>query len=93
MSIWAGRSVHWKKQKKAANNGIAAMGISENKIVVLSAEDDEQPAQQTASVLTLTDNTPAVAVANLQYYSYSYGSTTGGSTNDSYYSKKYLWKY
>mgnify|MGYP005768092351 FL=1 len=75
----------WKKctleeAKEAANNGIAAMGISENKIVVLSAEDDEQPAQQTASVLTLTDNTPAVAVANLQYYSYSYGSTTGGST-------------
>ena len=84
-TVSTGEYMGWKKctleeAKEAANNGIAAMGISENKIVVLSAEDDEQPAQQTASVLTLTDNTPAVAVANLQYYSYSYGSTTGGST-------------
>lgn len=75
----------WKKctieeAKEAADKGVAAIGISENKIVVLSAEDEEQPVTQTASVLTLTDNTPAVAVANLQYYSYSYGSTTGGST-------------
>ncbi len=84
-TVSTGEYMGWKKctleeAKEAANNGIAAMGISENKIVVLSAEDDEQPVQQTASVLTLTDNTPAVAVANLQYYSYSYGSTTGGST-------------
>ena len=84
-TISTGEYMGWKKctleeAKEAANNGIAAMGISENKIVVLSAEDDEQPVSQTNSVLTLTDNTPAVAVANLQYYSYSYGSTTGGST-------------
>ena len=86
-TVSTGEYMGWKKctleeAKEAANKGIAAMGISENKIVVLSAEDDEQPAQQTASVLTLTDNTPAVVIANLQYYSYSYGSTTGGSGTD-----------
>ena len=73
----------WRKYtleeaKEAANNGTAAIGISEDKIVILSAEDEEQPAPQTASVLTLTDTTPAVFVANLQYYAYSYGTTGGG---------------
>ena len=80
-TVSTGEYMGWKKctleeAKEAANNGIAAMGISENKIVVLSAEDDEQPAQQTASVLTLTDNTPAVAVANMTYYIYSHYTTT-----------------
>ncbi len=75
----------WRKctleeAKEAANNGTAAIGISEDKIVILSAEDEEQPAPQTASVLTLTDTTPAISVANLQYYAYSYGTTGGGTT-------------
>ena len=64
-----------EEAKEAANNGTAAIGISEDKIVILSAEDEEQPAPQTASVLTLTDNTPAVAVANMTYYTYSYDNT------------------
>lgn len=51
------------------------MGISEDKIIVLTAEDEEQPVSQTNSVLTLTDNTPAVAVADLQYYAYRYETT------------------
>ena len=80
-TVSTGEYMGWKKctleeAKEAANNGIAAMGISENKIVVLSAEDEEQPAQQTASVLTLTDNTPIASVLNLDYYSYRYGNTT-----------------
>ncbi len=73
----------WRKctleeAKEAANNGTATIGISEDKIVILSAEDEEQPAPQTASVLTLTDTTPAVAVADLQYYTYSYSTTNYG---------------
>lgn len=73
----------WRKctleeAKEAANNGTAAIGISEDKIVILSAEDEEQRAPQTASVLTLTDNTPAISVANLQYYAYSYNKTKYG---------------
>ncbi len=76
----------WRKctleeAKEAANNGVAAIGISEDKIVILSAEDEEQPAPQTASVLTLTDTTPAVAIADLQYYTYSYSTTNGGNNS------------
>lgn len=70
------RHCNFEKAKEAANNGIAAMGINQDRIVVLSAEDTEQSVAQTASVLTLTDNTPAVAVANLQYYIYNYDCTT-----------------
>ena len=80
VSLWAGRSVLWKKQKRLQITALPLWASAKIKSWCFSAEDDEQPAQQTASVLTLTDNTPAVAVANLQYYSYSYGSTTGGST-------------
>ncbi len=74
----------WKRctleeAKEAANNGVAATGISEDKIVILSAEDEDQPAPQTASVLTITDSTPALAVANLQYYAYGSMTTTYGS--------------
>ena len=64
-----------KKAKEATNNGIAAMGISEDKIIVLTAEDEEQPVSQTNLVLTLTDSTPAVAVVDLQYYEYRYKTT------------------
>ena len=39
-----------KEAQEAANNGTAAIGISEDKIVVLSANDEEQPVAQTASV-------------------------------------------
>ena len=43
--------------------------------MVLSANDQEQPVAQTASVMTLDENTTAYAVAGLEYYSYSYGTT------------------
>ena len=64
-----------QEAQAAANNGVAAIGISEDKIVVLSATDEEQPVAQTASVMTLSENTSAYAVAGLEYYSYSYATT------------------
>ncbi len=66
------RKCSLQEAKEAANKGTAAIGISEDKIVILSAEDEEQPTAQTASVLTITDTTPAVAVANLEYYANTY---------------------
>ena len=65
-----------KEAQAAADKGIAAIGISEDKIVVLSATDEEQPVAQTASVMTLDENTSAYAVAGLEYYSYGSGGTT-----------------
>ena len=69
------KSCTMEEAQAAANNGTAAIGISDSKIVVLAADDAEEPIEPTAEVLAITDSTPAVAVAGLQYYSYSYGTT------------------
>ena len=70
------KSCTMQEAQAAADNGTAAIGISEDRIVVLSANDDEQPVTQTASVMTLDENTSAFAVEGMRYYSYSYGTTT-----------------
>ena len=72
------KSCTMQEAQAAADKGVAAIGISEDKIVVLSANDEEQPVAQTASVMSLDENTSAFSVDGLEYYSYSYGSTTGG---------------
>lgn len=71
----------WRKctleeAKEAADNGTAAIGISEDRILIFSAEDEEKPVLQTKSVLALADDTPIVSLLNLDYYSYRYGNTT-----------------
>ncbi len=76
------KSCTMQEAQEAANNGTAAIGISEDRIVVLSANDEEQPVAQNASVMTLDENTTAYAVAGLEYYSYSYGTTTQGGCGD-----------
>mgnify|MGYP003290872659 CR=1 FL=1 len=75
------RSCTMEEAQEAANKGTAAIGISENKIVVISANDEEQPVTKTASVMPLDENTSAFEVSGLLYYSYGYGSTgCGGDT-------------
>ncbi|MBE6717842.1 MAG: CHAP domain-containing protein [Ruminococcaceae bacterium] len=69
------KSCTMQEAQAAADKGMAAIGISEDRIVVLSATDEEQPVTQTASVMTLSENTSAFAVDGLQYYSYSYVTT------------------
>ncbi len=69
------QSCTMQEAQDAANNGTAAIGISEDKIVVLSAKDEEQPVAQTASVITLDENTSAFVVEGMRYYSYSYVTT------------------
>ncbi len=69
------RACSMQEAQAAADNGTAAIGIGEDRIVVLSANDEEQPATQTASVMALDENTSAFAVDGLRYYSYSYGTT------------------
>ena len=70
------KSCTMKKAQEAANNGTAAIGISEDRIVVLSGNDQEQPITQTASVMTLDENTSAFAVDGLEYYVYNYNTTS-----------------
>ena len=72
-----------QEAQAAADNGTAAIGISEDRIVVLSANDEEQPVAQTASAMTLDENICAYAVDGLRYYTYAYGSTN--TTNASNY--------
>lgn len=45
-----------EEAQQAANNGIAAIGIRADQIVVLAAEDEDEPVAQTASVRTVTDD-------------------------------------
>ncbi len=69
------KSCTMQEAQAAADKGTAAIGISKDRIVVLSATDEEQPVAQTASVMTLSETTSAYAVDGLQYYSYSDGPT------------------
>lgn len=58
-----------EKAQDKANNGIAAIGISESNIIVLSAEDKEQPVTPTASVMT-TSQGPLYTLSNLQFFAH-----------------------
>ena len=81
-TIKTGKYMGWracgvKQAQTAADNGIAAIGINEDTIIVLSANDEEQPVAQTASVMSLDENTSAFAVDGLSFY--TYGAVTTGS--------------
>ena len=67
------RSCTMKEAQEAANNGTAAIGISENRIVVLAANDEEEPVEETTSLMTLSENTSAYAMEGLSYYIYDFG--------------------
>lgn len=59
-----------QEAQQAADKGIAAIGISKDRMVVLSATDEEEPVTANASVMTLSENTSAYAVSGLEYYWY-----------------------
>lgn len=63
------KSCSMDEAQAAANEGVAAMGISENRIVVLSA-DVEEKSQENTAVMTVTDTTPARSVSDIAFYSY-----------------------
>ena len=90
------KSCTMQEAQTAADKGTAAIGISKDRIVVLSANDEEQPVAQTASVMSLDENTSAFAVEGLRYYSYSYGGTgqggCGGNVNMGNYNDRYTYE-
>lgn len=69
------KSCSMKEAQTAADKGVAAIGISEDKVVVLSANDEEQPVRQIASVVTLKENDLSNDAVNLLYYTYSNDTT------------------
>ena len=70
------RACTMEEAQQAANKGTAAIGISKDRVVVLSATDEEEPVAETAAVMTISENTSAYSVAGLEYYAYSCGTTT-----------------
>ena len=70
------RACTMEEAQQAADKGTAAIGISKDRVVVLSATDEEDPVTATASVMTLSESTSAYAVTGLEYYAYSCGTTT-----------------
>lgn len=65
-----------EEAQQAANNGIAAIGICEDQIVIFAAEDEDEPVARTAQVLTLSETTIDVAEAEAEYFAYSVVTTT-----------------
>ncbi|MBE6749667.1 MAG: hypothetical protein E7560_00695 [Ruminococcaceae bacterium] len=65
------KSCTMQEAQEAADNGTAAIGISEDRIVVLSANDEEQSVAQTTSVILLDEETLEDAVSSLVFYQYS----------------------
>ena len=75
------RACTMQEAQEAADKGTAAIGISKDRVVVLSATDEEEPVAETASVMTLSENTSAYSVAGLEYYTYNCSTTNPGSAN------------
>ena len=65
------KSCTMQEAQEAANNGTAAIGISEDRIVVLAANDEEEPVAETTAVMSLSENTSAYAVDGLSYATYT----------------------
>ena len=66
------KSCRSEEAQEAANNGTAAIGISEDRIVVLAAVDEEEPVAETATVMTLSEET---LDDEMNYYTYSVTAT------------------
>ena len=96
------KSCSMQTAQEMADKGIAAIGINEEKIVVLSATDEEEPVTQTAAVIMLDEETLEDSVSSLVFYQYSnmrscgdqYGATwssLGAAMN--YYGTDYTYTY
>ena len=64
-----------KEAQERVADGTAVVGINDNRIVVLSA-DDEDAVEQNESVLSLSNETSVNDISDLTFYSYSCGGTT-----------------
>ena len=62
------KSCTMQEVQEVANNGTAAIGISEDRIVVLAAIDEEEPVAENAVVMTLSEE---ISDDEMEYYTYS----------------------
>ena len=71
------RSCTMQEAQEAADNGVAAIGISEDKIVILCANNEGVPISETASVMTISETSSAHPAVDTLFYSYTGIRTTG----------------
>lgn len=69
-----------EEAQEAANNGIPAIGVNEDGIILLAADDEEQPVAATAAVMTLARTN--IEKNNMTYYTYSCGTTAFNDAED-----------
>lgn len=62
------KSCTMQEAQEAANNGTAAIGISEDRIVVLAAVDEEEPVEENTAVMTISEE---ALDGDMEYYTYS----------------------
>ena len=80
------RSCSINDAKFCAEIGVTAIGIDDDRIVIITDKADKNnPSMLTKNstddiIMTVTDETPALAVSNMQFYSYSYGCGGSGSS-------------
>lgn len=65
-----------EEAQQAANSGIPTIGISDNQIVVIAADDKEDPVSNAASVATLSEENSVETGSQLEHYVYSMGTTS-----------------
>ena len=66
-----------KEAQEYANEGTAVVAVSEDKIALVAANEDEgKVAANSSAVMTLDENTPALAVADMAFYANSRSGTT-----------------
>ena len=70
-----------EEAQEDANNGIPAIGVSNDQIVVLAADDEEQPVANAVAVMTLANDADTMD-DSVVYYSYSRGTTCQGENDD-----------
>ena len=83
------RSCSINDAKFCAEIGVTAIGIDDDRIVIITDKADKNNSSMLTKnstddiIMTVTDETPALAVGNMQFYSYSYGCGGSGSSGGS----------
>jgi hypothetical protein len=81
------RSCTAQEAQQYANKGVAAIGVGEDRMVILAAvteenEIEETVAAKTPMVMTLQEDAITDVAPDLSFYAYSYGATTTQSSTD-----------
>ncbi len=81
------RSCTAQEAQQYANKGVAAIGVGEDRMVILSAETEEEKGKEAVvakkpMVMTLQADAITDAAPDLAFYAYSYDTTTTQSSTD-----------